>query len=93
MNEVAVVTGASGGIGAAICEALRADQWTVVGLDRAPSGTVLEADITCPEALEKRSRESRRISAQLARWLPARGRSKLLSKTLCPFLSTNGSVS
>ena len=53
MNEVAVITGASGGIGAAICEVLRADQWTVVGLDRAPSGTVLEADITCPEALEK----------------------------------------
>lgn len=42
MHERAGVTGASGGIGASICEALHADHWTVAGLDRAPGTTVME---------------------------------------------------
>jgi NAD(P)-dependent dehydrogenase (short-subunit alcohol dehydrogenase family) len=35
--RVAVVTGASSGIGAALCRALRRDDWHVVGLSRSPA--------------------------------------------------------
>lgn len=36
MTKVAVVTGAKGGIGKAVCKRLRDDKWQVVGLDLGP---------------------------------------------------------
>jgi NAD(P)-dependent dehydrogenase (short-subunit alcohol dehydrogenase family) len=54
VSRRALVTGASGAFGRAVCERLRGDGWRVVGLDlRAPEGDadVIECDITSDEAV------------------------------------------
>ncbi|GEC74116.1 SDR family oxidoreductase [Microbacterium oxydans] len=51
MSTVALVTGAAGGIGAAVVERLRRDGRTVIGLDRDP-GTDVVVDVTDRAAVE-----------------------------------------
>lgn len=53
MSPVAVVTGAARGIGAAICDRLEADGWSVVPIDREPmmrSGSI-QLDLADPAAV------------------------------------------
>jgi NAD(P)-dependent dehydrogenase (short-subunit alcohol dehydrogenase family) len=52
VSRRALVTGASGAFGRAVCERLRADGWRVVGLDlRGDGGDVIECDITSDEVV------------------------------------------
>lgn len=54
MPRAALVTGAAGGIGAAICERLRTDGFTVIGLDQLPSTAAdlsVEVDLSDLSAL------------------------------------------
>ena len=54
--QVAVVTGASSGIGAALCRRLRADGWRVVGISRSPAPDADEheaCDVSDRAALEE----------------------------------------
>lgn len=54
MGDHAIVTGASSGIGAAICHRLRNDGWRVTGISRrqpVDGITWLRADLTSPESL------------------------------------------
>lgn len=62
MSGRAVVTGACGGIGSAVVDALRAGGADVVGLDAAVSeaGDVLECDVTDRDAVEQRLAEAER---------------------------------
>ena len=39
MQRTAIVTGSSGGIGSAICKAFKAEDWTVIGLDKSSALT------------------------------------------------------
>lgn len=43
MNQAVIVTGAAGRIGAALCERMRADGYTTIGIDR---GASVEADVS-----------------------------------------------
>jgi NAD(P)-dependent dehydrogenase (short-subunit alcohol dehydrogenase family) len=51
--RTAVVTGAAGGIGSAICDYLEANGWAVVAVDRRPTGRAgaLQIDMGDPEAI------------------------------------------
>ena len=57
MSNIAVVTGASQGIGEAIAERLTEDGWRVFNLDRSPPGntdnpsTWIETDLAHPAAI------------------------------------------
>lgn len=49
----AIVTGAAGGIGAAVVEDLRTRGMSVIGLDREASGDTLVCDVTDPASVDK----------------------------------------
>ncbi len=54
MAEHAIVTGASSGIGAAVCDRLLGDGWQVTGISRRPPAdgvTWLQADLAQPDSL------------------------------------------
>lgn len=54
MAEHAIVTGASSGIGAAVCDRLLRDDWRVTGISRRPPAdgvTWLQADLAQPDSL------------------------------------------
>jgi NAD(P)-dependent dehydrogenase (short-subunit alcohol dehydrogenase family) len=51
VSRRALVTGASGAIGSALCSELQQRGWTVAGLDLHPEADVLECDVTSDESV------------------------------------------
>jgi NAD(P)-dependent dehydrogenase (short-subunit alcohol dehydrogenase family) len=58
VTPVAVVTGAAGGIGAAICDTLEATGWRVIGIDREP--------LARPDSLQLDLADAEAVSSTLA---------------------------
>lgn len=82
-DPVAVVTGAAGDIGRALCERLAADGWKVIGVDLRtddiPAGTAAHAaDVTDTDAIERIAEEAA-STGDLRLWVNAAG-----IFTVCP---------
>jgi len=73
--RICVVTGAAGGIGLATANALRADGWTVIGLDRQPNPDtgILACDITDAAAVAAVSAQVREQHGQVDALVNAAG--------------------
>ena len=65
MTRVAVVTGAAGGIGSAICDAMQSDGWQVIAVDRMPVSRpgALALDLTDSSAVTAGLAELPRVDA------------------------------
>ena len=69
MSRIAVITGAAGDMGQALCQALSATDWRVVGVDVRPPADVI-ADVCDAPRLAQLAAE---LGAELKLWVNAAG--------------------
>ena len=77
MQRTAMVTGSSGGIGSAICKAFKAEDWTVIGLDKSSAPTTYCDHVISLDLADLGTKDDNLLKEQLVKIENACGRLKV----------------